>query len=290
MERINTILGVKLLLVWIFAASLLGACATAPEPATSTAVGDSGSREVRQLLATAYRSMTKRDEVAAEAALLEARRLDPKNPWIALNLGVINHWRGKNDLARTEYKAALAFERVDNAAVVSDGALNGASVGSLSRHNLALLDKNEGREAVPAAPAKRTAPQTRTDGKISPSVVESKPGDTRTELLALLGAWRTSWADGDIEAYLACYTPSFHGDKPDRRALEENRRRFVAGKRGIDIGLEDISVLIEGGKATLTFVQRYRSPSFSDVGSKKLSFERIGGQWLIVREVFSAKI
>lgn len=153
MERINTILGVKLLLVWIFAASLLGACATAPEPATSTAVGDSGSREVRQLLATAYRSMTKRDEVAAEAALLEARRLDPKNPWIALNLGVINHWRGKNDLARTEYKAALAFERVDNAAVVSDGALNGASVGSLSRHNLPCLTRTKaGKQCRPLPP------------------------------------------------------------------------------------------------------------------------------------------
>lgn len=119
---------------------LLGACATAP--AGSPAQEQAG---VRQLLAEAYAHMQRKDDAAAEKALYEARQLDPDNPWIALDLGVIFQRQGYAEQARSEYRRALASPRADDPAKQISGSLPDATAAGIARYNLDLLKQQSGR-------------------------------------------------------------------------------------------------------------------------------------------------
>lgn len=109
---------------------------------------DSSPALVRQLLVQAYEHMVQKDDAAAEHILLDARRLEPASPWVALNLGVIYQRRGLAEMARAEYRKALASQISDvPAANVSNSHLNGAGLKKIALHNLNILEKEEGHSS-----------------------------------------------------------------------------------------------------------------------------------------------
>ena len=70
----------------------LGACADTRVIPSS---GESSAAQASQLLAKAYEHMVRNEDAVAERVLLDARRLEPRNPWVALDLGVIYQRRGR---------------------------------------------------------------------------------------------------------------------------------------------------------------------------------------------------
>lgn len=145
-------------------ALLLGGCApltVRSDVAADAQVSGDATRAaaVQQRIAAAYGQLAQQNDAAAFELLLAARRIEPGNPWVALNFGVLQQRRGRPDLARIEYQTALAADGSDTKAVIaSNRHLNGAGAGQLARYNLALLDKAEGR--LPTSPGAALRRQT----------------------------------------------------------------------------------------------------------------------------------
>jgi Flp pilus assembly protein TadD len=64
----------------------------------------------RTLLGVGYEAIQQNKLVCAERLLTEANRLDPKDPWTLLNLGVAQQRLGKLDPARLSYQMAGALD------------------------------------------------------------------------------------------------------------------------------------------------------------------------------------
>lgn len=109
----------------------------------------------RTLLGAGYEAMQQSDLNCAERLLAQAHKLDPKDPWALLNLGVARYRMGKLDEARVAYQMAAAVdpktsgielkasaisEQQRETAVVSTqtGALN-QSAGQIALQNLKLV-------------------------------------------------------------------------------------------------------------------------------------------------------
>lgn len=97
--------------------------------------------------------------------------------------------------------------------------------------------------------------------------------------------WAESWANKDVDGYLAAYAPDFKPGMPGGRAKWENQRRERISKpESISIEIEDLKIKPGKGSAVATFVQRYRSPLHKSDDTKALVLALRDGQWLIVEE------
>lgn len=125
--------------------------------------------------------------------------------------------------------------------------------------------------------------------------------------------WATAWRQKDKDNYLKFYADKFTPEAAmDKAAWEKQRReRFnVNGK--IDLKLDGLQVTCDGDKAKAKFMQDYSvttykikktadtgcevcnmkriaTKGFSDKVDKELQFERVNGQWQIVRELTTSK-
>lgn len=104
-------------------------------------------------------------------------------------------------------------------------------------------------------------------------------------------AWVAAQNDGRPDAYAALYGPAFRGVKRTNRGKVKtyDRRRWLADRRamiaaGQQVVLRDARVRVDADRATVTFTQLWRSPTYADRGLKELVLAREGGAWRIVRE------
>ncbi len=109
----------------------------------------------RALLAVGYEALQQNQLLCAERLLAEAHRLDSKDPWALLNLGVAQQRQGKTEQARVAYQSAAGLdpktsgielkakaisEQKQETAILanSDGAL-GLSPGQIALQNLSKI-------------------------------------------------------------------------------------------------------------------------------------------------------
>ena len=98
-------------------------------------------------------------------------------------------------------------------------------------------------------------------------------------------AWAEAWASQDMNAYLASYGPNFDAPgKQTRSAWENERRARIVGKSTISVKLSDLSVTVQGSKATAKFRQEYNSNTLDLSSRKTLELSKAGERWVIVRE------
>ena len=86
-------------------------------------------------------------------------------------------------------------------------------------------------------------------------------------------------------AYLGAYGREF--DPPggqSRKAWEDERRGRIVGKSRISVRLSDVSVTVNGNKATAKFKQAYSADSLNVSSRKTLELVKVGERWMIVRE------
>lgn len=102
----------------------------------------------------------------------------------------------------------------------------------------------------------------------------------------VVGAWAAAWARRDVPAYLASYSSEFApADGAARAEWERLRRRRLLEPEWIRVEIERLELSLPGdGRAEVRFVQRYRSPGYSDDVLKVLELVEEAGSWRIVSE------
>lgn len=108
--------------------------------------------------------------------------------------------------------------------------------------------------------------------------------ETRDDLMAALGAWRTDWESGDADRFLENYAPAMVTSSGSGWA--RTKRRNIEDKEWIRLQLQDVSLfLYPGGEmAYAEFTQRYDSDKLSSVSRKRLYWRPEQGQWRIALE------
>ena len=101
----------------------------------------------------------------------------------------------------------------------------------------------------------------------------------------MVHAWADAWADKNMNTYLASYGPSFDPPgKQIRKAWEEDRRARIVGKSRISVKLSNLTVSVQGNKATAKFKQDYSADALHVSSRKTLELTKAGERWVIVKE------
>lgn len=88
-----------------------------------------------------------------------------------------------------------------------------------------------------------------------------------------------------MNAYLSSYGPSFETPgKQARKAWEDDRRAKIIGKSRISVKLSNLTVTVQGNKASAKFKQDYSADTLNISSRKTLDLVKTGDSWLIVRE------
>lgn len=112
--------------------------------------------------------------------------------------------------------------------------------------------------------------------------------DQRAEFMRQVEAWRSAWSTKDTEGYLAFYADDFETDGMSKPAFAAHKRRVNAGKKRIDVKLDDVDLFrYPGGDGLMLarFTQHYRSDTFNATNEKEQFWRRLpDGSWRIVKE------
>lgn len=97
--------------------------------------------------------------------------------------------------------------------------------------------------------------------------------------------WANAWSAKNMDAYLGSYGKDFdpHGNV-SRKSWEEDRRTRIMGKSRINIKINDVSVSLNGNKASVKFKQAYSADTINVSSRKTLDLVKAGDRWVIVRE------
>ncbi len=150
------------------------------------------------------------------------------------------------------------------------------------KDNLVRMD--EGGQPVQAMPVMAQQPA-------APATVAPQPpqpvakADLAADVLKSVQAWSAAWSAKDVRGYLAAYAPDYKPQGMSREAWEKQRLERIGKPRVIEVGLSEVNIgMQDGGRATVTFAQRYRSDLYRDDTRKTLQLEKVGESWLIVSE------
>jgi tetratricopeptide (TPR) repeat protein len=141
---------------------------------------------------------------------------------------------------------------------------------------------------APAARAPAPAAAAVTAAPAAPVATPAAPvasSGTEKEVEAAVRSWASAWAAKDMTGYLSSYGKEF--DPPGnvgRKAWEEDRRSRIMGKSSISVKLNDLTVSVNGSKATVKFKQAYSADSLNVSSRKTLELVKAGERWVIVRE------
>jgi len=135
--------------------------------------------------------------------------------------------------------------------------------------------------AVAAAPAAAPAPAAPAP---APATAPAATGAEK-EVEAAVRGWAQAWSDKDMSAYLGSYGANFDPPgKQARKAWEEDRRARIVGKSKISVKLSNMSITVQGSKATAKFKQDYSADSLNISSRKTLELAKVGDRWVIVKE------
>lgn len=221
-------------------------------------------------LAVLYAGQSQFDK--ARAALEMAIRTNPSYATAHENLGDVYA-----KLASQAYSKALQLD-AGNAGV--------APKLSLIR-NLFAADAKGAKPA--AAPAPATAPVAATK-PTAPAAAPATPapaaaGNAESDVEAAVAAWAKAWSSKNMSGYLGAYAGSFTPPGGQSRSeWEADRKARIMPRNRIDVDISELSVSVNGDRASAKFRQAYSSDSLSVTSRKTLDLVKSGNRWLIVRE------
>ena len=226
-------------------------------------------------LAVLYAGQSQFDK--ARAALEMAIRTNPSYATAHENLGDVYA-----KLASQAYSKALQLD-ASNTAV--------APKLSLIR-NLFSADAKGVRPTTVAAatppanaPAASTRPATATAAVAAPAPAAAPAGAAQDEVEAAVLAWAKAWSNKNMQSYLGAYAPGFTPPGgQSRQEWEADRRARIVPRNRIGVDLSDISVTVNGDRATAKFRQAYSSDTLNVTSRKTLDLVKSGNRWLILRE------
>lgn len=105
------------------------------------------------------------------------------------------------------------------------------------------------------------------------------------QVSAAIANWLAAWSRKDVDAYLASYAKDFAAPGSHSRWLWENKRRArIVGKSWIAVKISGLKIRLDNDEAHVTFLQNYRSDSFSEISPKMLTLVKVDNRWLIRQE------
>lgn len=127
----------------------------------------------------------------------------------------------------------------------------------------------------PAAPA--TAPQ--------PPATAAAGANAQSEVESAVEAWAKAWSSKNMAGYLGAYAGNFTPPGGQSRSeWEADRKARIVPRNRIDVDISDLSVSVNGDRASAKFRQAYSSDSINVTSRKTLELVKSGNRWLIVRE------
>lgn len=100
-------------------------------------------------------------------------------------------------------------------------------------------------------------------------------------------AWATTWSAQDMTGHLAAYAADFTpAAGQTRQDWEEERRARITGRSNVSLGIDNLSVVVEGNTAMVKFKQSYRADNLNVSSRRTLEMVRGStGQWQIRKEL-----
>ena len=108
------------------------------------------------------------------------------------------------------------------------------------------------------------------------------------QIRIMLSLWLRDWTSKNLQAYAKYYAPEFDGDGINRDDWLKKKAYLNKVYKEITVKALGINISVAGNKATVNFVQLYRSDWHRDKGKKLLELVFRQGRWLIVKEQWSA--
>jgi ketosteroid isomerase-like protein len=142
--------------------------------------------------------------------------------------------------------------------------------------------------ATPAPVAPVTTASTTAAAPTAPAPSTSNAGATTNavkDVESVVRAWASAWSAKDVKTYLGLYGKEF--DTPgnmSRTNWEEERRLRITSKSTISVKLENLTVSVNGSKATAKFRQDYKANGLAVSSRKVLELSKAGDHWRIVKE------
>lgn len=111
----------------------------------------------------------------------------------------------------------------------------------------------------------------------------------RAYLRTFLEEWTDAWKGGDIDRYLSFYAKDFIGQGKTLSQWGTYKKRLSQYYEWMDITIDNLQILREGGIVLARFDQTYRADGFSSFGEKRLYLQQRSPEWRIVDEFFKRK-
>lgn len=221
-------------------------------------------------LAVLYAGQSQFDK--ARAALEMAIRTNPSYATAHENLG--------------DVYAKLASQAYSKALQLDSGNTGVAPKLSLIRSLFSADTKGARATTAAAVTAPVTAPAaTAAKPAPAPAAAPVAMGSEKSDVEAAVQAWAKAWSSKNMQDYLGAYAPNFTPPKGQSRSVwEADRRARIVPRTRIDVGISDLSVTVQGERATARFQQAYSSDNINVSGRKSLDMVKKGDRWLIVRE------
>jgi ketosteroid isomerase-like protein len=102
---------------------------------------------------------------------------------------------------------------------------------------------------------------------------------------AAVRAWAKAWSTKNMASYLGAYATSFTPPSgQSRSAWEADRKARIVPRSRIGVDISDLTIAVNGDRATARFRQAYSSDTLNVTSRKTLDMVKSGSRWLIVRE------
>jgi len=105
-------------------------------------------------------------------------------------------------------------------------------------------------------------------------------------IASLVDRWLAAWSGKDINAYGDCYSKHFRSKRMDKQTWLTYKNRLNKTYSYIHVSGDNIKIVREQDKATVTLHQTYASNAIKAKGIKTLSLRLEDGKWKIFRETF----
>lgn len=96
--------------------------------------------------------------------------------------------------------------------------------------------------------------------------------------------WASAWSAKELPRYLGYYSDDFQPQQGDMDAWKRQRARNLNKNGSINVAVQDLNITFENGVAVATFLQRYQSSDYNELGRKVLRLVLERQKWKIQRE------
>lgn len=236
-------------------------------------------------LAVLYAGQSQFDK--ARAALEMAIRTNPSYATAHENLGDVYA-----KLASQAYSKALQLDAAQSGAAPKLNLIRNLFAGGKSgaaapapAAPVAEAAKAPAAEPAQPAPVVEAAAPAKAAEPAAPAAPAAAASDETGAVEAAVAAWAKAWSSKDMKGYLGAYAPQFTPTGgQSRSAWEKERQARIVPRKRIEVDVSNLSVKVDGDKASARFSQAYRSDQVNVSSRKVLDFVRQGDRWLIVRE------